>query len=237
MSAKKTLAIHRVISSSLKLFFRLLYHEFAWSYNWVAAVVSLGRWNSWVYSVIPYLDKSIILELGSGPGQLQTALAKKGIHAFGIDASWQMAKQARNRLRNLSSSGNISYGRSQSLPFASGKFDQVVATFPSEYIVDPDTLGQIWRVLKSDGELIVLPAAWITGSKWWDRLAAGLFRITGQAPNFDPESGGEPDIFSLEFIEKFGFYISREIIELPSSKVLLIRAQKSCRARNVEELG
>ena len=226
MGTNKKTTFNKAVSSFFKLFFRLLYHEFAWSYDWVAAVVSLGRWKSWTLSVLPYLDNSIVLELGPGPGHLQVALTKKGMPTFGLDASWQMAKQAKKRLRQQSFPNNISRGRAQSMPYASDYFDKVVATFPSEYILDPDTLRQVWRVLKRDGELIIIPVAWITGKRWWDRLAAGLFRITGQAPDINPESGDYRDFVSIEFIEKFGFYTRKEIIQFPSSKVLLIRAKK-----------
>jgi ubiquinone/menaquinone biosynthesis C-methylase UbiE len=232
MNTNKKATFNKAVSTFFKLFFRLLYHEFSWTYDWVAAVVSLGRWKSWTLSVLPYLDNSIVLELGPGPGHLQVALAKKGMPAFGLDASWQMVKQSRNRLNHHSFLSNISRGWSQSMPYASGIFDKVVATFPSEYIVDPDTLEQVWRVLKRDGELIIIPVAWITGKRWWDRLAAGLFRITGQAPDIDPESGDYRDFVSVDFIEKFGFKARKEIIQFHSSKVLLIRAQKPSSDRN-----
>lgn len=236
MNTKKSL-IHQTIRSFFKLFFRLLYHEFAWTYDWVAAIVSVGRWKSWTYCVLPYLSNGKVLELGPGPGHLQVDITQRGILSFGLDASWQMARQASKRLQKNSVPGKICLGRSQALPYASEEFDQVVATFPSEYIIDPQTLAQTWRVLKVGGELIVLPLAWITGKKWWDRLAAGLFRITGQTPNIDPESGAIEEFIPEEFIKKFGFNISNEIIQLPSSKVLLIRATKIIPGRNQEELG
>ncbi|NMC80811.1 MAG: hypothetical protein GYA59_15725, partial [Chloroflexi bacterium] len=46
---------HNPFFWALKVFFDLLYHSFAWTYDGVAAVVSLGRWKGWVYSVIPFL--------------------------------------------------------------------------------------------------------------------------------------------------------------------------------------
>lgn len=222
---------YQVISKLLRLFFQLLYHEFAWSYDLVAAVVSLGRWNSWILSVLPFLEKRSVLELGSGPGHLQVALTNKGILAHGLDESWQMVKQAKKRLSQGSFPSNVIHGRAQSMPYASGKFDQVVATFPSEYIADPNTLGQVWRVLKDGGELIIIPVAWITGKKWWDRLAAGLFRFTGQAPEY-PKSGNHLEFLPVEFIAQFGFTITTEIIQLPTSQVLLIKAIKPGLIRN-----
>jgi ubiquinone/menaquinone biosynthesis C-methylase UbiE len=220
-----------------KTFFQLLYHDFAWTYDWVAAIVSLGRWKTWTLCVLPYLDNSTILELGSGPGHLQVSLAQKGISAFGLDASKQMTRLARNRLSRYSFQANISLGRAQNLPFANSKFDKIVATFPSEYITDPLTVNQTWRVLKDQGELIIIPVAWITGKKWWDKLAASIFRITGQAPGLNPESEEFEDLIPIKYFQKFGFQVSHEIIQLQTSEVLVIKATKILIDHDQEELG
>ncbi len=47
----------------LRFFFRLLYHEFAFTYDLVAAVVSFNRWKDWVMSVLPFLAGKRILEI------------------------------------------------------------------------------------------------------------------------------------------------------------------------------
>lgn len=216
----------QVIRHLFKFFFHLLYHQFAWTYDWVAALVSLRRWKSWVYCVIPYLENSIVLELGCGPGHLQLALAEKGNYPFGVDASPQMASLAVKRLTRYSLPANIALSMAQRLPYPNRRFDKIVTTFPSEYIVDQQTLKQAWRVLKDSGELIILPLAWITGDKWWDRLAAWLFRITGQAPSFDPITDKENGIVPISFLQEFGFQVSSEFIHLESSTVLLIKAVK-----------
>jgi ubiquinone/menaquinone biosynthesis C-methylase UbiE len=217
----------QVVRYFFKLFFRLLYNEFAWTYNWVAGIVSLGRWKSWVLCVLPYLDDSDILELGIGPGHLLVALAEKGISAYGLDASVQMTRMASKNLSKNLFNPKISLGIAQDLPFPGNRFDNIVATFPSEYISDPQSLAQAFRVLKDDGELLIIPVAWITGKKWWDRLAAGLFQITGQAPGIDLESKNFEKLIPVELFQENGFDISLELIQLSTSKVLLLRAAKS----------
>ena len=164
-------------------FFKLLYHQFAWTYDWVAAIVSVGLWKDWVLAVLPHLEGPSVLELGHGPGHLQTALLNRGILAYGLDASPQMGRLARRRLHRKGQSVQLLQARAQSLPLASGSFDQVVATFPTEYIIDPGTLKEAWRVLLPGGRMVVLPVAWITGQRWMERFAAALFRITKQSPN------------------------------------------------------
>ena len=69
----------RLLGWFLRFFFHLLYHQFAWTYDWVAAGVSLGRWNEWVRSILPYMQEGRILELGHGPGHLQAELLKTGL--------------------------------------------------------------------------------------------------------------------------------------------------------------
>ena len=217
---------HEIVRTFFKLFFHLLYHQFAWIYDWIAAFVSLGNWKSWTNCVLPYLDSQMVLELGCGPGHLQYALTQKGINPFGIDASSQMASLASERLCKYSLPANIILGLAQYLPYPDRHFDQIVATFPSEYISDKKTLRQAWRVLKNSGELIIMPVAWITGEKWWYKLAAWLFRITGQAPSLDPGAYEDGIIFPLTFLEEIGFQVSSQIVHLDTSKVLLIRAAK-----------
>jgi ubiquinone/menaquinone biosynthesis C-methylase UbiE len=237
MLANKRSPIRQAVGYFFKFFFHLLYHDFAWTYDWVAAIVSLGRWKTWTLCVLPYLENSITLELGSGPGHLQVALAKKGISAYALDSSPQMTRLASKRLSKNIYPVNISLGRAQDLPYPDGKFDKIVTTFPSEYISDPLTLNQARRVLNDQGELIILPVAWITGKKWWDKLAADLFRITGQAPDINPESNDYRDLVPVDFLENAGFQVCSEIIHLQSSKVLLIRAVKTFARHDQAELG
>ena len=211
----------------LKIFFNLLYHQFAWTYDWVAKLVSLGRWKSWIYSVLPYLENSKVLELGCGPGHLQFALSCENVPSFGIDSSREMVRLAANRLSRNSQPVNIIHGKSQNLPFSDHSFSIVVATFPSDYISDYETLVQAWRVLDNSGELIILPAAWITGKHWWDKIAAWTFRITGQAPIHDPLNMDENAIFPISTLREIGFQINTEYIELESSNLILIHAEKN----------
>ena len=72
----------------LRFFFKLLYHQFAFAYDFVAATVSVGRWQDWVSSILPFLAGTRILEIGFGPGHLQRHLLRRGLTVVGIDESW-----------------------------------------------------------------------------------------------------------------------------------------------------
>ena len=209
----------RLIATLLRFFFSLLYHQFAWTYDLVAATVSLGRWKKWVLATSPYLEGRV-LEIGYGPGHLQAALLEKNIPAYGVDESRQMAHQAGRRVKKKGYQARLTRGLSQSLPFQSHVFDTVVATFPSEYIYDPHTLKEAQRVLVPEGRFIIVPMAWITGRRPMEKLAVWLFRITGEAP-------GEPKPLPAAVRDRFmqaGFQVRSELVELEGSQILLILA-------------
>ena len=170
----------------LRIFFHLLYHPFAWSYDLVAWTVSLGRWKDWVKSVVPFIEGTRVLELGHGPGHLQRILRDLNLLTVGLDESRQMGNLAKKRLvQSGYTQPGLVRGLAQSLPFPAEKFETVIATFPSEYIFEHGTLLEVRRTLTNGGRLIVLPVAWITGQGTLDRFLAWLFRFTGQAPS-DP---------------------------------------------------
>ena len=208
------------IAFILRFLFSLLYHQFAWSYDFVAALVSLGRWNSWVATALPHLNGRV-LELGYGPGHLQCLMFERGLQPFGMDESRQMARQARRRIRKAGYSANLARGQAQHLSFPTSFFDSVVATFPSEYIFAPRAIREIRRVLVPGGRLVVLPMAWITGSKPLERLAAGLFRVTGETVALESILPGMESRLTAG-----GFRVRHETVEFPESKALIIVAEK-----------
>lgn len=219
----------RALYRFLGVFFHGFYHQFAWTYDFVAALVSIGRWNKWIRAVLPFVDGESVLELGSGPGQLQDyMLANTPLKVVGLDESAQMGFLARRRLKHAGHPViKLTRGLAQCLPFRAQAFNTVVSTFPSAYIFDQLTLREIHRVLDQDGRLVVLPAAWIFGKDVLDRGAAWLFRITHQAPR-------SPDDALIDFLrgplERARFQAEFRMIEMNSSMLLVIIARKSDRS-------
>jgi ubiquinone/menaquinone biosynthesis C-methylase UbiE len=208
----------KLLYSSFRLIYYLLYHQFAWSYDLVAGVVSLGSWQRWVKSALPYLKGPRILEIGYGPGHLQVVLRENGIFAAGLDASPQMAHQACARLKRAGLKPAITLGYAQNMPFQSALFNQVVATFPSEYIFHPQTLSEIYRVLTQGGILIVIPFAWPTDNRWYARVMSKLLRVAHESPDWDSKF--------LQPFEEAGFQTRLISLKLETSEILLIRAEK-----------
>ncbi len=219
--------MNRIITAVLKLFFQLLYHQFAWLYDLVANLVSLGRWKDWVLATLPFIRGPRILEIGHGPGHLQAAMAASGLSAVGLDASPQMGKIASRRMTKLAYTPRLVNGYAQFLPFPNRVFDTILATFPTEYIFEPICLSEITRILKPDGVLLVLPAAVIDSARPLDRLFAWLFRITRQAPG--RLDSAYIDSISLPF-KQAGFELEPRIISIKNSQVLLLVGRQASRA-------
>jgi ubiquinone/menaquinone biosynthesis C-methylase UbiE len=213
-----------MIRRLLRLFFDLLYHQFAFTFDLLSTLVSLGRWKDWVMSVIPFIEGSPVLELGFGPGHLLAAMRIKNKTVLGLDESRQMANLAKRRLRsNGYAQLDITIGRAGDLPFPSDTFRTIVTTFPSKFIFDLDSLSEARRVLMSGGRLIVLPIAWHIGSAILERFMAWLFKATGESP-------GPVDIIIQRLrtpFERAGFLVRFEQLEVKSSLLLVMIATES----------
>ncbi len=164
----------------IRLFFRLLYGPFAWTYDLVAWVVSMGQWNDWAATALEGMNGPSVLELGHGPGHLLVRMSRRGWRPVGVDLSPQMGRLARRRLLRAGVPARLVRARAQALPFRDGAFAEIVATFPTEYIIDPHTRDEVVRVLRPGGRVVIVAAARFTGRDPLSRFLEWLYRITGQ---------------------------------------------------------
>ncbi len=204
-----------ILRKFMQVFFHLLYHPFAFTYDLVAATVSFGRWKDWVYSIFPHIEGTRLLELGHGPGHMQRFLLDRGLFPVALDESPQMGRIAKRR---LGSAQKLTRGLAQNLPYANETFDTVLATFPTEYIFDARTLSEVRRVLRNSGRLIVLPAAFPS-----NRFLKWLYKVTGESP------AALDNVLKERFKKPFtqaGFEVEIQQVELKSSTLLLILARK-----------
>lgn len=176
----------RLAEARLKLIrfgFRLLYNEFAFSYDTVSSVVSLGEWRCWVQASLKHLPTDTtqpVLELAHGTGNLQIDLFRAGYRAVGCDLSPAMGRIARRKLAGQGVPARLARARAQRLPFAAAAFGAVVSTFPTDFIVARETLDEVYRVLQPGGVFVIVPNAQLSGGGAAAQGIEALYRITGQ---------------------------------------------------------
>ena len=200
--------------------FHLLYHQFAFAYDTVAWLVSLGQWQAWGRTALRRVRGPRVLEIGHGPGHLLIALARSGqLRPIGIDLSPQMIRLAQRNTRKAGVNAPQAQCRVQALPFRSGEFDSVVATFPSDYIADVAALREVQRVTNERGRLIVVFGAQLIGREPSKRLIEWLYRLTGQR---EAKFDAEESIF-----DRVGMPARIETETVGASTVTLIVAEKN----------
>jgi len=214
---------HRILTSLLGNFFNLLYHQFAWAYDFVSTMVSVGMWTDWIFSIIPFLSKQKILELGHGTGHLQKVLLHKEKQIVGIDLSPEMGRICAKKVKTQNLEPNLVNGKAQQLPFPKSSFDQVVSTFPTPYALAPETITEVHRVLIPGGEFLIIPEARITGRNPIYIAASWLFKITGQTNELFEEFYEQ----AIKSYYRIGFKTDSEVINLENSIVLIIHCVKA----------
>jgi ubiquinone/menaquinone biosynthesis C-methylase UbiE len=222
----------RLWTNLLHFGFRLLYNELAWTYDAVSWLVSLGDWRAWQRAALPFVQGPDVLEIGHGPGHMLLALRRAGFRVVGLDVSPYMGRQAQKRLMEAGKTVPLIQGDVMALPVKTAVFDTVLATFPTDYVVDPVTLLNVNRVLRENGRFVIVPEGHLTGRGPLHHFIEWLYAITGQraGPFAVDEADNWPDhpVWQL-IVERFtaaGFRLEMEQIRLPRSIVTILIACK-----------
>lgn len=221
----------RVWHLLLRSGFHLLYNELAWSYDGVSWLVSLGQWRDWQRAGLPFLVGDNVLELAHGPGHMLVELESAGFKPVGLDLSPSMGRLAKNNLRKAGSNADIVRGQAQALPFPDKSFDSILATFPTEFMVDPDTVSEARRTLKSDGNMVIVAEAQLTGGGIIRNFIEWLYFVTGQRQVLQGEQEGNR--FWLKSRQGYidaGFDVRLERVKLEGSIVTVAVARKNDRS-------
>jgi ubiquinone/menaquinone biosynthesis C-methylase UbiE len=167
----------------VKFGFRLLYNEMAFTYDTVSWIVSLGEWRSWQRAALKHLHVEPgqqVLELAHGTANLQIDLYAAAIRSIALDFSPYMGSIARRKLSQHSIPYRLLRARAQALPFRDSQFGAVVSTFPTDFIVDPATIAEVYRVLQPGGRLVFVPNGQLTGGGVAKQGLEVAYRATGQ---------------------------------------------------------
>ncbi len=209
--------IARLYTRFLRWAFARFYREFAWTYDVVAALVSRGLWSRWIEAAAPQLQGELVLELGCGTGYLQRLLNRNRIAAIGLDASPYMLRLAQRKVDRTGGSARLVQSYAQHLPFPGHTFSDVVATFPAEYILDPATFAEIWRVLRPGGQVALLDAAYFTRRDTYSAAVDVAYRVTQQVRAQDPRP---------RLLEAAGFLVAETWVDVGASRVQILRGIK-----------
>jgi len=161
-----------------------LYNEFAWAYDPVSWLVSLGGWSTVRSWVGDYIAGRRILEIGFGTGELLIYLAAEGYQINGLELSPAMLRQTTRKLHKRRLHVPITRGVSQHLPFRTGSFDTIITTYPAGFIFDPATWHEAARITlspdhrsaNSAGRLVILGigASSSENSSWLQKKLFGF---------------------------------------------------------------
>lgn len=173
---------HFLLKLIIKLYLKaaeLLYHQFAWAYDAVAWAVSLGYWSRCRRDALSYLKHGSILEIGFGTGELLTEMGEQGYEVSGLELSSDMHRITQRKLRKKELCISRIQASTEAIPIKSRSFNNVLSTFPSQYITSSDTLKEIRRILDKNGRLVItgLSVTFTTGLKRW--IAKCFWKDTG----------------------------------------------------------
>ena len=109
----------------------------------------------------------------------------------------------------------------------------MLSQFPTNFIFETETLAEIYRMLRPDGRLVILPEGHLTTRGPLSRLIQWLFVITGQAAPARKaeanETAARRDVLWRPFVERMeavGFQVKIEEITLGGSAATVLIALK-----------
>lgn len=153
------------------------YSRFAALYD--MAVRYLPIWKTWLRCALPHIRGPHVLEISFGTGYLLTQYA----HCFethGIDYNEAMIRTAR---KNLARGGNVAHlcrARVEALPYEDESFDTIVNTMAfSGYPNARQALGEIRRVLRRDGRIVLIDVSYPTDGNWIGTMVTHCARRAG----------------------------------------------------------
>ena len=209
----------RIWVACIRFGFHHFYNTFAFTYDFVSAVVSRGHWRAWTRAAIPHIHGARVLEIPCGTGNLLLDLGAAGYAPIGVDLSLAMLRITQRKLRQVGAQQVAPLqARAQELPFADQSFDSIVMTFPPGFVYDPSVLAEFRRLLANDGRLIWIDAGRLLPLDFYSRLLNHAFDAVGGDESF---SRG-----ATELLTRAGFSATIDTIQDEASMVMVAVAEK-----------
>jgi ubiquinone/menaquinone biosynthesis C-methylase UbiE len=188
------------------------YTRFARPYD--LTVKLFPPWRRWLDQALPHVQGPRVLEVSFGTGYLLTQLAAD-LELHGLDYNAALITTARSNLRRQGLEAHLVRGRVECLPYESGRFDTVLNTMAfSAYPDAAQAMGELGRVLKSDGRLVIVDVGYPEDGSWLGTGAARLWQAVGDIVRDMPAVLAAADLdFTREEIGCFGsvqLYVARK---------------------------
>lgn len=216
--------------------FELLYHSR--TLYWLASTIPFaGQWRVWQRLVLPRLIGRDVLEVGCGTGTLLADMVTAGYRCAAIDRSPRMVAATRAELRRRRLVADPAMVAQEAdvrrLPFTAASFDDVVSTFPTDYIADPAALSEIARVLRPGGRLVVVLGASLLPTRlalrpfvWFQDVVYG--RASSHRSIADDSRGGAgPSTGLAHALANVGLSARTEVARGPFWEAYLVFGEKT----------
>jgi ubiquinone/menaquinone biosynthesis C-methylase UbiE len=154
-----------------------LYTRFAGFYD--LSVKYLPVWKTWLKKATPHIEGPRVLEVSFGTGYLMTRYADS-FETYGIDYNYHLARTALDNLSRKKMQASLFQGNVESLPFKNDAFDSIVNTMAlSGYPDGIRAMGEMLRVLRSGGKLVMIDVNYPKNSSWLGNWMAKGWAVAG----------------------------------------------------------
>ena len=139
----------------------------------------LPTWRRWLRRALPYVEGPRVLDVSFGTGYLLTQMPA-GLESYGLDYNAALIETARRNLRRLQLEPRLARGTVEALPYADACFDTVLNTMAfSGYPDGAKAMGELSRVLKDDGRLLIIDVGYPEDGSWLGTRATHLWQLAG----------------------------------------------------------